>query len=72
MGVGGAVEVGRVVVFVVGAAVIVGAGLVDELTVARSSLSGCQCSGPAGTDHRDTAVTSGPSLAYWYQVEHPV
>lgn len=75
VGVSGAVEAGQVVVVaaaVIVAVVIVGAGLLGELTVVMGSLFVCQCSGPAGTDHRDMAVTSGPLLAYWYQVEHPV
>lgn len=62
---------GEVVLFV-DAAVFVGAGLVAGLTVVRSSLSVCRCSGLDETDCKDMVVISGPSEAYWYLVEHPV
>lgn len=62
---------GEAVLFV-DAAVFVGAGLVAGLTVVRSSLSACHCSGLAETDRKDMVVISGPSEAYWYLVEHPV
>lgn len=65
--VGGAAEAVRSA----GAAVIVDAGLVAGPTVVRSSLSVRRCSGLTEADRKDMVVISGPSEAYWYQVEHP-